>query len=681
MQLLTAALALASLPARTASLGPAPNADHDSKLIEYYDLDPFEPMFALEAGPDGSMRYRTRRPLWRRDQSFAAKKPEGRVRVFLIGGSVAGLFDTTETGPLVPSLQALFGGREVEIVNCGSSGYDSSRDALVVREILEYEPDLVVLMSGINDPKPLPLEWIGRACSRFRGSTLVMAACRGALRLNQRVGSASTRYRRFLREMIGRASGRGVPFVVCTLPVNLRDMPPKGVLPVWDASFAAPWVDLENGRWQAAESGFLAYESSHARDVMSRYFRGRTLDRMGRYDEALAVYESVLAASDGRNVPDVNADSRRIAREFDEPLGDVAEAFGSASPHGLVGWNLMEDDVHWDREADPLVAAVIAHGLRDWMSRHPGSRLGSAEGGSDTELSRALKAAGRMRPGRRRSWLVFKVRAWDMGHGRRGGDELFTERLIALLELIGGAHPELLESMDGLKGWLKDRLRGNVWDDFAAAGLDGWWPTLLAHVGETLRRKGEPAEAVRYFELALRAQPSLPGEVRVAKALAHWALGQSGQARTEASLAGRQAESPGARLRLERAEAAAPAVALPARRARRIPFGRLVAQADPGLRGGDEPIVDPDVKRRVDEAVDACKRGELEKCGRILDRALSEEPANIEARLTRAWLEARRGDAGGAAADYRAVLGLPDLKPELREAAEGGLTALRAAKR
>ena len=36
------------------------------------------------------------------------------------------------------------------MISCGMGGYDSYRDAMVQREILDYQPDAIVVMSGSN---------------------------------------------------------------------------------------------------------------------------------------------------------------------------------------------------------------------------------------------------------------------------------------------------------------------------------------------------------------------------------------------------------------------------------------------------------------------------------------------------------------------------------------------------
>ena len=90
-----------------------------------------------------------------RRQSFAAKKGRNTFRVFCLGGStVQGRpysVETSFTTWLGLSLSAARPEISYEIVNCGGISYASYRLVPVMRELLEYEPDLFIIYTGHNE--------------------------------------------------------------------------------------------------------------------------------------------------------------------------------------------------------------------------------------------------------------------------------------------------------------------------------------------------------------------------------------------------------------------------------------------------------------------------------------------------------------------------------------------------
>lgn len=82
------------------------------------------------------------------------RKPEGTFRVFAIGGSTTEqiyLDDRKTWTHLLQQGLAQAMGRRVEVINTGVSGLRAVHHLATLRHILPYQPDLVVIMVGIND--------------------------------------------------------------------------------------------------------------------------------------------------------------------------------------------------------------------------------------------------------------------------------------------------------------------------------------------------------------------------------------------------------------------------------------------------------------------------------------------------------------------------------------------------
>jgi len=122
--------------------------------------DPFvgfgsvHPLFILDEPAD---RYRIApsRLVFFREDSFAARKDPSGFRIFCLGGS------TVQGRPFEPStsfttwlrlgLEAADGKTMWEVINCGGISYASYRLVPILEEVLQYDPDLIVLYTGHNE--------------------------------------------------------------------------------------------------------------------------------------------------------------------------------------------------------------------------------------------------------------------------------------------------------------------------------------------------------------------------------------------------------------------------------------------------------------------------------------------------------------------------------------------------
>ncbi|MBZ0252155.1 MAG: hypothetical protein K8I02_02350, partial [Candidatus Methylomirabilis sp.] len=88
-------------------------------------------------------------------QTFPTPKAPGGFRVFTLGGSsVYGVpYGDKESFSrrLEGKLRAARAGRPIEVVNTGGAGYETERIRILVRELLDYEPDLFILYVGHNE--------------------------------------------------------------------------------------------------------------------------------------------------------------------------------------------------------------------------------------------------------------------------------------------------------------------------------------------------------------------------------------------------------------------------------------------------------------------------------------------------------------------------------------------------
>lgn len=88
-------------------------------------------------------------------QTFAASKSDSAYRIFCLGGSTTygRPYDdqTSFAGFLRATLPQLDPTKHWEVVNAGGISYGSTRVALLMRELVEYQPDLFVVYTGHNE--------------------------------------------------------------------------------------------------------------------------------------------------------------------------------------------------------------------------------------------------------------------------------------------------------------------------------------------------------------------------------------------------------------------------------------------------------------------------------------------------------------------------------------------------
>ena len=107
-------------------------------------------------------------------QQFAATKPGGTYRIFCLGGSTTYGHPYTDPTSFCGWLRAMLPkadpSRRWEVINGGGISYASYREALLMEELIAYQPDLFVVLSAHNEfleertygaIKSMPESWRG----------------------------------------------------------------------------------------------------------------------------------------------------------------------------------------------------------------------------------------------------------------------------------------------------------------------------------------------------------------------------------------------------------------------------------------------------------------------------------------------------------------------------------------
>lgn len=345
---------------------------------------------------------------------FLATKPAQGFRVFVLGeSSVYGIpYERRYSFPafLQQRLASALPGRVVEVVNCGVPAVASWHIRRIAREILAYEPDVVLVYAGHNDyttremPEP---GWWTRRIVRLRTFQLGVWAGQGLRRwwvgpfdealawnpaqpfmIAARAAGTSTltraerreiaeRFAQNLRDVVAGARSVGAVPVVASVAQNLRDWAPSAWRHRPDltgpeaARWGAHWGAGERLR-KAGDCAGALREYAAALHVDDRpaplhYARARCLARLGRWVEARRAYRR---ASDLDEVPmgaptALNAVIRRTVADAGGVFVDVARRLDDQSPQRLPGNDVFVDHLHPNLLGNVRIAAIIADRLRE----------------------------------------------------------------------------------------------------------------------------------------------------------------------------------------------------------------------------------------------------------------------------------------------------------------------------
>lgn len=374
--------------------------------------DPFvnlTPFFHTETAPDGTrvVRHGDRTP-------FLAIKPANGFRVFVLGeSSVEGV----PYGPqyafaayLERRLRAALPQRKVEVVNCGVSAIGSWHLRRIAREVVAYQPDLVLVYAGHNDfmvryvPEP---SWVVQHAARMRvlqltatagqrlrvwregplRQGLATASAQPFLLARLRATGASTltiaerrrirhRFADDLRSIVTASRAAGAVPVVASLVQNLRDWPPGGsrhaaalparLLTRWNRLVATGHRRRAAGDCAGALAAYAAAARVDDQFAELHYWRARCLEAVGAWDRARVEYRR---ASDLDAVPmgaptSLNHVIRRTTESAGGMFVPLARPFERASAHGIPGDDVFVDYVHPNLRGNQRIAAILAGWLR-----------------------------------------------------------------------------------------------------------------------------------------------------------------------------------------------------------------------------------------------------------------------------------------------------------------------------
>ena len=400
-------------------------ADYEDPFVGFSRI---HPLFVLNQGTGRYEIPKAKQKFFSPD-SFPAEKGGETFRIFSFGGStVKGRpysKETSFTTWLRLTLQAADPTQDWESINCGGISYASYRLVPMVRECLDYEPDLFIICTGHNEfledrtyehlkEMPETLATSHSLVSRLRTYTLFRAALLNATGMETKPPSADRHvmaedvealldyrgglevydrndqwtddvihhYEHNLRAMIAMARGAGVKVLLVKPPSNLRDSPPfksqnKDGLSLdeileWERSTSEAKGHFRDNQAAAAEllEKALRIDDRHA---LTWYELGKCREALGQTARARAAF---LKARENdicplRMLTPMEKALERVANETGIPLVDAHALLESESRLRILGSDQLVDHIHPSIEghqkiADALLAEMVTQG---WAKR------------------------------------------------------------------------------------------------------------------------------------------------------------------------------------------------------------------------------------------------------------------------------------------------------------------------
>ena len=471
------------------------------------------------------------------------KKASGTFRVFVLGESAAlGFPDPTTSFARVleAQLRNRLPNRPIEVINAAIVGINSHVALPIARHCLDFEPDLLVVHLGNNEavgpfgaagvlgsfaPNLATIranlaiktvrtgQLLDQLVRAFRGGAQSTKMWKGmAMFLDSkmrpddpRLATIRGHFQANLEDLCRAGIRAGVPIVLCTIPVNLRDCPPfasqhGGDL---DAETTATWekhfqigVSLEaDGQFAAAIRSYEQAETIDDGYAELAFRKARCLAAAANNDQARLQYQRAcdLDCLHFRTDSRLNQIIRDVAKTFASSgvrLADAELAFAQASAAAVPGEDLFLEHVHMTFSGNYLLGNTVF----DTVTRPALGPLAQADQADVPPLTERQCAESLAHT----EWDEWKS-GCDLYHGQ------LQEPPFSFQLDHAARCQRWKDKLTALEMRLQANARRDVIAEYqrAAAGPSADWMIHLKF-GDLLAESDRPAEALEQFSIALK---------------------------------------------------------------------------------------------------------------------------------------------------------------------------------
>ncbi len=364
------------------------------------------------AGSSGYFFANREKPGTNDEFSMVMPKPTDTTRIFLCGASAikgfpqprgftAGVF-------LDQMLQGIWPDRQVEVINLGTTAVASFPVLDIVKQAVRYEPDLIILYTGNNEffgaygvasvNQGMDSPALLSAQYRLRSLAIMQVAqelvgksvdLEGRTLMEAMIGDVYIEPESDLREGAARllhahvsqiaavCKANNVPLLICLPAANERGLAPLGdsrLVALSEAQQKAVGDQLSQASRQMKEASDKARELlldvvKQAPDhAQANYLLAECEETLGNESDALSYYRAALDAdSMPWRPPSSSVDAiLHAARENKVTICDVPSYFRQIGSRAGIGWDLMDDHVHFSLKGQYELARVLASALQSF---------------------------------------------------------------------------------------------------------------------------------------------------------------------------------------------------------------------------------------------------------------------------------------------------------------------------
>ena len=381
----------------------------------YVGFAGYSPLFVEDTSPGGEpiLRTASNKLQWFNAQQFPARKSSAVIRIFCLGGSTTygRPYDdgTSYCGWLRAFLPAVDPSRQWEVINAGGVSYASYRIARLMEEIVDLEPDLVIVYPGHNEflekrtygkllDTPEFVRDVASVASRTRLYSLMsdftydqgdVLSTEVQAVLDRSVGPEEYRrddemrdavlehFRTSLERIAQLVQRAGAQMILITPASNVRDFSPfksepgaalteEEVRDVKLRKLAAKAAISEGDPTTGASLTEQAL-SIDARDPELLFLHGKALHALGRIDEA---HRFLVAARDEdiaplRALTPIVEIVAEVSRDRDTGFVDFVHMLEEESSDGIPGSEMFLDHVHPTIERNRTLALALVDEMID----------------------------------------------------------------------------------------------------------------------------------------------------------------------------------------------------------------------------------------------------------------------------------------------------------------------------
>jgi len=473
-----------------------------NEQFKYNYLDIYEKVFRRKKVSDKYV-YESVRKLMSK-QIFIDPKKDLTKRIFIIGESTAQGFDLKI---LEDELKRVLPKFDFEIVNCGMGAYDAYRTRLIGEEIINYDPDLVIVIVGNSEFLTT------RKVNRFRYQGLLSRSKIFRIitdNINPSVNidnlpDANRYYKENLRKLFEKIKQKDIGAILCTLPVNYRYYNCTSNVELKHLVFNMLYRHFNDH--SMAKKLLETLKDNKELESYIYYESGKLSDKKNQYERAYNFYRKELNSFEYTFTcpPDRNDLIRSIAKDEKIVLADIQKKFVHVAPNGLPGFDLFKDNCHvWPSAyriyTEAIIEAVynynrsnksnILASLADWQ-------IGTMAATDYDKLSKKITEDKNGSEYRLFVLSVFKI--------LNGVGPISIEG-IDLIKQIYHINDNYFDNILSAKQSVQEELRKMIWSRVSQINPESneLWSEIYCHIGIALMQLDKKNEAIENLNESIR---------------------------------------------------------------------------------------------------------------------------------------------------------------------------------